>query len=54
MNARIKALQDQAKKASGHAKARIEKRIADVNADFEVRSKKLGQALKLAKEALAA
>jgi uncharacterized membrane protein len=54
MNARIKSLQDQAKEASGRTKARIEKRIADVRADFEVRSKKLSQALKLAKEALAA
>jgi len=54
MTARIKTLQDQAKQASAQAKARIEKRIADVRADFELRSKKLSQALKLAKEALAA
>lgn len=54
MQARIEALQDQAKKASGHTKARIEKRMADARADFEARSEKLGQALKLAKEALAA
>lgn len=54
MDARIKALQDQAKEASGQTKARIEKRIADVKSDFDRRSKKLNQALKLAKEALAA
>lgn len=54
MSARINTLQDQAEKAGAQAKARIEKRIADVRADFEVRSKKLSQALKLAKEALAA
>ena len=53
-NARIKALQDQAKEASGQTKARIEKRIADVKSDFDMRSMKLNQALKLAKEALAA
>jgi uncharacterized membrane protein len=52
--ARVKALHDQAKAASGRAKARIEKRIADAQADFEVRSKKLGHAWELAKEALAA
>lgn len=52
--ARVKALQDQAKAATGLAKARIEKRIAAAKADFETRSKKLSQALTLAKEALAA
>ena len=54
MDARIKSLQDQAKGASEHAKARIEKRIAEVRAEFEVRSKKLNQAWTLTKEALAA
>lgn len=54
MSARIKALQDQAGQTSGQTKARIERRMAEVRADFEVRSKKLGQAFKLAKEALAA
>jgi uncharacterized membrane protein len=53
MDARFKSLQDQAKGASDRAKARIEKRIAEVRADFEVRSKKLNQALTLTKEALA-
>lgn len=54
MDARIAALQAQAKGASDRAKARIEKRIADARADFEVRSKKLNQAWKFTKEALAA
>ncbi len=53
-DARIKTLQDQAQTATGRAKARIEKRIADVNAELDVRSKKLGQAWELTKEALAA
>ncbi len=43
-DAKIKALQDQVKGASDRSKARIEKRIADVKADFDVRSKKLNQA----------
>jgi uncharacterized membrane protein len=54
MNARMSALQDQAKNASGHAKERIDKRIADARSDFDMRSKKLNQALNLGKEALAA
>jgi uncharacterized membrane protein len=54
MEARVKMLQDQAKGASDRAKARIDKRIADARADFDVRSRKLNQAWKLTKEALAA
>lgn len=54
MDARVKALQDQAHGASERAKARIEKRIADAKADFDVRSKKLNQAWALTKEALVA
>jgi len=54
MEARIKALQAQAKGASDRAKARIDKRIAAARADFDVRSKKLNQAWKLTKGALAA
>jgi hypothetical protein len=53
-DARIKALQAQVKGASDRTKARVEKRIAEVKADFEVRSKKLNQAWTLTKEALAA
>jgi hypothetical protein len=54
MDARVKSLHDQAKGASDRAKARIDQRIAEVKADFEVRSKKLNQAWSLTKEALAA
>lgn len=54
MDARIKALEAQAKGASDRAKARIQKRTAAVKADFDVRSKKLNEAWKLTKEALAA
>jgi len=54
MNAKMEALQNQVKDVSGRTKARIEKRIATVRTDFEVRSKKLDRALRLAKEALAA
>jgi len=53
-DAKVKALQDQAKTASSMAKARIDGRIAAAKADFEVRSKKLSQAWTLTKEALAA
>ena len=53
-DAKVKALQDQAKTASNMAKARIDRRIAAAKADFEVRSKKLSQAWTLTKEALAA
>lgn len=54
MNARVKALEDQAKETRDRTKTRIEKRIADAKKDFDVRSKKLNQALELTKEALAA
>ncbi len=52
--AKVQLLHDQAKGARDRAKARIEKRIADAKADFEVRSKKLNQAWKLTKEAFTA
>lgn len=54
MEAKLKALQDQAKGANGWARARIDRRIADAKADFAMRSKKLNQAWSLTKEALAA
>jgi uncharacterized membrane protein len=54
MEARVKALQDQANGASARAKARIDKRLAEAKADYEVRAKKLNQAWTLTKEALAA
>jgi hypothetical protein len=53
-DAKVRALQDQAKGASERDNVRIQKRIADVKADFETRSKKLSQAWTLTKEALAA
>ena len=53
-DAKVKALQDQAKTAHAMSKARIEKRIAVAKADFDTRSKKLSQAWALTKEALAA
>lgn len=52
MDARINTLQDQAKAARDRAKARIEKRMGEVRTDFAARSKKLNQALTLAREAL--
>jgi hypothetical protein len=54
MDARIRILQDQAKRANDRAKERIEKRVAEVRADFDIRSKKLKQAWSLAKKARAA
>jgi uncharacterized membrane protein len=54
LDARITTLQVQAKDASGRAKARIEKRIDDAKADFDLRSRKLNQAWSLTREALAA
>ena len=53
-DAKIQSLRDQAKQAGDRAKRRIDKRIAEVNADFEVRSRKLNQAWNLTKQALAA
>lgn len=52
--ARVKTLRDQAQAATGRAKARIEKRIADGQADLAVRAEKLNKAWALTKEALAA
>ena len=54
VEAKLNALQDQAKGASDRARVRIEKRIGEVKADFAMRSKKLNQAWDLTKEALAA
>jgi len=50
--AKIQALQDQAKKASADAKLRIDARIAEIRADQKQRLAKLEQARKLAQEAL--
>jgi N-methylhydantoinase B/oxoprolinase/acetone carboxylase alpha subunit len=54
MDVKLKALEQQAKSANQFAKARIEKHIAELKADFAVRSQKLNQAWNLTKEALAA
>jgi uncharacterized membrane protein len=52
MDARIDTMRNQMKQASDRHKAKVEKRIAEVKADYAVRSAKLEQARKLAKEAL--
>lgn len=50
--AKVHALQEQAKKAGAETKARIEQRVTALRADHERRKAKLGQARKLAQEAL--
>ena len=54
MEAKIKALQEQAVKAKGDTKAKIETRLAEVKADYAERNKKLKHAWELVKQALAA
>ena len=54
MDAKIKSLQEQASKAKGDAKVKIEARIAEVRSEYEWRSDKLKQAWELTKQALAA
>jgi len=51
-DAKIEAMREQMKQASERRREKIEKRIAEVQADYAVRSAKLEQAGKLAKEAL--
>lgn len=51
--ARIKSLQEQAVKAKGEMKAKLEKRIAEERADNKLRVEKLSQAWGLVKEAAA-
>jgi uncharacterized membrane protein len=53
-DAKIAALQGQLKQASDKKKATIEKRSAEIKADLEIRSAKLREAGRLAREALAA
>jgi len=48
---KIQSLYDQASKAPGDAKARLEKRIDEIKVDHQIRSEKLGQAWHLTKEA---
>jgi len=52
--AQINELQDQAAKAKRDAKANIDEKIAETQADFKRRSEKLKQAWELTKQALAA
>jgi uncharacterized membrane protein len=49
---KMKALSAQAEAAASETKARIERRISQAQADFEMRTQKLNQARALAKEAL--
>lgn len=50
--AKVHALQEQAKKAVGETRGRIDQRIAGIRADHARRKEKLDQARKLAQEAL--
>lgn len=52
-DAKIKSLQEQAAKAKGEMKAKLEKRIAEERADHQARVAKLSQAWQLVKEAAA-
>ncbi len=52
VDAKVQALQEQAKKANAEGKARIEQRIASIQADGARRREKLEQARQLAQEAL--
>ena len=51
-DSKVDALRVQVSQIGDRQKARIEKRIAEVNADYAVRSAKLEQARKLVAEAL--
>jgi uncharacterized membrane protein len=51
--AKIKSLQEQAAQAKGEMKAKLEKRIAEVRADHQLRADKLSKAWQLVKEAAA-
>ena len=52
MDLKINALRAQAEATAKQTKARIEKRISDAQADFDMRAQKLNKAAALAKEAL--
>jgi len=54
MDAKIKTLQEQAAKAQGDEKAKIEARIAEVQSEYQRRTDKLKQAWELTKQALGA
>jgi len=51
MVARMQALKDQASRASGEAKARLEQQIAHIKSEHDTRTTKLHQAWQLTKEA---
>ena len=51
-DAKVAALRKQMQQASDRRKAQIEKRTAEVKADYAARSAKLAQARELVKEAL--
>jgi hypothetical protein len=53
MDAKIKSLKEQMAKAQADRKAKLEKRIADVQSEYTRRTDKLKQAWELTKEALA-
>lgn len=52
IDTKIQALQDQAAKSTGEAKARLERQIAEFKSDRDTRMNKLRQAWQLTKEAL--
>jgi hypothetical protein len=52
IDTKIQALQDQASKSTGEAKARLERQIAEFKSDRDTRMNKLHQAWQLTKEAL--
>ena len=53
MKAKAEALEQQIAKASAERKAKMEKRKAELEAEYSARSEKLDQAWKLTKQALA-
>ena len=53
MEAKVNSLKAQITTANAERKAKLEKRIAEIEADFEKRNEKLRQAWELAKEAVA-
>jgi uncharacterized membrane protein len=52
-DAKVRSLQEQAAKAKGEVKSKLEKRVAEVRADHEARIERLSKAWQLIKEAAA-
>ena len=52
IDAKVQALQDQASKATGEAKTRLDQQVAQIKVGRETRTTKLHQAWQLTKEAL--